>query len=208
MTGDRQGESDDFQAVVTALIPPRTTHFTFRRRGAGVLTWRDVIELWQGDAAFRDCFTAALGEAPYEHFFFETPALTELSVAEPFECVVVDAPQLAHCVAEADTFAAHIGDGRGTDGARTFPNLGGDAWLVAPCENGPLDHYAHLAKFVREANSAQRHSFWKEVGRAVERRLGGEPIWLNTEGTGVHWLHMRLDSAPKYYVHEPYRGLR
>ena len=30
------------------------------------------------------------------------------------------------------------------------------------------------------------------------------PTWVSTAGGGVAWLHVRLDSAPKYYTHRPY----
>jgi hypothetical protein len=29
-------------------------------------------------------------------------------------------------------------------------------------------------------------------------------MWLSTSGLGVAWLHIRLDSTPKYYQHQPY----
>jgi hypothetical protein len=32
-----------------------------------------------------------------------------------------------------------------------------------------------------------------------------EKIWMSTCGTGVYWLHLRLDSKPKYYTYAPYR---
>jgi len=28
---------------------------------------------------------------------------------------------------------------------------------------------------------------------------------LSTAGMGVYWLHVRLDTRPKYYQHTPYR---
>ena len=28
---------------------------------------------------------------------------------------------------------------------------------------------------------------------------GAMPTWLSTAGMGVSWLHVRLDSQPKYY---------
>ena len=36
-------------------------------------------------------------------------------------------------------------------------------------------------------------------------RVGAAPVWLNTAGAGVPWLHARLDGGPKYYHHAPYR---
>jgi hypothetical protein len=86
-----------------------------------------------------------------------------------------------------------------------FPNLGNDALMVVPCPLAPPSAYAHIGAFVRQAPEAQRHALWKLVGAAMERRLGGKPVWLSTAGAGVSWLHVRLDDRPKYYGYGPYR---
>ena len=91
-----------------------------------------------------------------------------------------------------------------------FDSLGGDAVLVAPCERGPRTQYAHLGAFVREASAPQQAALWKAVGHALKRALAnrGDSVatWLSTEGSGVPWLHIRLDSRPKYYHHAAYRA--
>ena len=51
-------------------------------------------------------------------------------------------------------------------------------------------------------------AFWQEVGKQMEIRLRQDPgrsVWLSTSGLGVYWLHMRLDSYPKYYTHDEYK---
>jgi hypothetical protein len=68
---------------------------------------------------------------------------------------------------------------------------------------------AHLGSFVRRAGAAQQAAFWREVGETVARSLaarGEAPTWVSTEGSGVAWLHVRLDARPKYYHHAPYRA--
>merc|ERR1712241_203055 len=49
---------------------------------------------------------------------------------------------------------------------------------------------------------------WQELGQTLSERLrqvGSQTnIWVNTDGRSVHWLHVRLDSRPKYYRHSPY----
>ena len=46
---------------------------------------------------------------------------------------------------------------------------------------------------------------WHSVGQAVCGALSDQPIWISTSGLGVAWLHIRLDSSPKYYQHQPYK---
>ena len=87
----------------------------------------------------------------------------------------------------------------------TFGNIGGDALLVAPCPEGVGTDFSHLASFTKTASPSAQHALWTEVGDALTSRIGTRPIWLSTAGHGVAWLHVRLDSRPKYYSYEPYR---
>jgi hypothetical protein len=46
------------------------------------------------------------------------------------------------------------------------------------------------------------------VGTEMKKRLkslNGNTVWMSTSGLGVHWVHMRMDSNPKYYSHKPYK---
>lgn len=161
-----------------------------------------VLTGWREDAGFRAWFNALLADVPYTEFRWETPAVTAATLARPFECVVLDAPGLARRpdpAAFADHFPGAVA------GVAVFPNLGGDATLIAPCPLADSSAYGHLAAFVRLAPEAQRDALWRAVGEVMTRRAGAEPIWLSTAGAGVPWLHVRLDDRPKYYGHAPYR---
>ena len=70
---------------------------------------------------------------------------------------------------------------------------------------GAPEAYGHLASFLREAPPAQVCALWEQVGRAVRESIGSEPCWVSTAGMGVAWLHVRIDSWPKYYRHDPYK---
>lgn len=75
---------------------------------------------------------------------------------------------------------------------------------MAPYPEHENSAYAHLAKFVRNAPDRQTHEIWRVVAEALEGHIGTAPVWLSTAGLGVYWLHIRLDSRPKYYRHRPY----
>lgn len=89
-----------------------------------------------------------------------------------------------------------------------FSSLGGDALLIAPCPGGESSAYAHLGAFVRHAPTERIDSLWQAVGEQLQQRLGHRPVWLNTAGGGVAWLHVRLDDTPKYYAYAPFRNPR
>ena len=90
-------------------------------------------------------------------------------------------------------------------GVSAFANLRGDAMIVVPHPLVAPSAYGHLAAFMRDAPAAQVHALWQRIGLAVQERLNDRPLWLNTAGAGVAWLHVRLDSRPKYYRYAPYR---
>ncbi len=171
--------------------------------GASPLGWAEVIHLWQGDSGFRAFFISLLQEAPFLALRWETPAVTQMTLNQPFEFVLLDSPDLA-VAPDPSAFAEHF-DKAGDGDVVEFPNLGGDAVLVAPCPLKASLDYSHLAAFLRNAPAAQQHSLWQAVAAAMRRRLGSRPLWLSSAGGGVPWLHLRLDDRPKYYGHAPYR---
>ena len=192
-----------WDASADDLDPGRVRRFVLRRDGMR-LRYGDVLALWQGDGAFRSFFVSLLAAAPFEAFFWECPPISAANADRTFEFVLVGCAALANLPPDPHAFARHC---RGApDGIATFCNLGRDARLVAPCPEAPLAAYPHIAAFARNAPERQQHALWSAVGSEVERQLGAHPLWLSTSGLGVAWLHVRLDSYPKYYSFGPYRA--
>ena len=184
----------------------RLEHGTWRLQAAAggrALTWREVLDHWRQDPAFADAFTETLAAMPWRVFRWETPPLTAADRDTTFECVVVDSPGLP-TTPDPAPFAEHLRRANSRP-VVSFPNLGGDAVLVVPCQLVDPTAYTHLASFVRQAPRAQQRALWREVARAMEDRLDRQPVWLSTAGGGVAWLHVRLDDRPKYYAHTAYR---
>jgi len=194
-----------YNAETTSLIQGRVLHFRLAC-GDRQLAWSDVIRMWQDAESFRRFFVATLQNVPFSAFFWETPPVTELTTHKNFEFVIVEAKQLVGVPPDHQAFASYFTPANSGSSVVEFPNLGGDASLIVPCPAGPLSAYSHIASFTREAPDAQQHQLWKMVGAALERNLGTQPVWLNTSGAGIHWLHIRLDSTPKYYTYNPYRA--
>ena len=148
-------------------------------------------------------FISVLAGTEYGAFRWETPPLVTGNQERPFEFVLLDSPGL-DTPGDATAFASHFTNPATGDGVIAFSNLGGDALLVVPQPLGPAMFYGHLAAFTRQAPREQNHALWQAVGRNMRERIGEQPIWLSTAGGGVPWLHVRLDTRPKYYGHEPY----
>ena len=168
------------------------------------LKFEDVVSLWERDGLFSEFFVSVLRASSFDTFFFECPPVTRATIRRDYEHVTVRAHRFRS--ASASDFQSHF-DGCAM-GAVTFANLGGDAQLVAPCPRSADHHqYGHIAAFTRGAAMPQQVELWKLTGltmrQTLERRSAAR-TWLNTEGSGVPWLHVRMDSTPKYYHHMAY----
>jgi hypothetical protein len=173
---------------------------------AAILSWSEVLSLWSC-SPFAAFFSTLLQQSPFAAFYWEcAPVSTANAESTAFEYVTVRAHAFAP--ASPHDFAEHLDRCPKDVAAKSFANLGGDAVLVSPCDRGPAD-YSHLAAFSRSASMPQQAAFWAAVATALEgalqTRSQSQPTWVSTEGSGVPWLHVRLDSRPKYYHYPPYR---
>lgn len=169
------------------------------------ILYSEIIQFWQYNQEFRTFFISLLANAPFSAFFWETPAISHANINQVFEFVLVDSPYLANIKANPRDFAPHFATANPNELILRFQNLGNDALLVVPCPQASISVYGHIAAFMRQAPEAQKHALWQCVGLALEEQLNQYPTWVSTSGLGVYWLHIRLDSRPKYYTYSPYR---
>lgn len=171
-------------------------------RNSNPATVDDVILGFRTDESFRVGWNSTLAEIQFTAFRWETPPVTIASRNDNFECVILNDPHLDR-TPDPTSFSEYFA-GTAT-GIAVFPNLRKDAMMIVPCPIADHAAYGHLAAFVRHAPSSQRDALWKTVGEVWGKRVSQTPVWLSTAGAGVPWLHVRLDSVPKYYWHVPYR---
>ena len=164
--------------------------------------------------------------SPFLAYRLETPVVDLNRKHREFEFVLLNSPGLERSENQLP-FARQIENAESEELAIVFPNLGRDAVLIVPtpriradrvnqmsADSGAISlesdsgqvNYCHLASFLRTASWEQANDFWQKVGTAMAERLSDQPVWLNTAGGGVAWLHVRLDDRPKYYGYRPYRG--
>ncbi|MEO0727797.1 MAG: hypothetical protein AAFZ63_24850 [Bacteroidota bacterium] len=166
-----------------------------------LLTFAELARLWRTDSTFVQWYTQLLAASPFAAFFWEHPPIRTNTLEQPYEFVLVESPTLARVSADPSSFRSFFGEAL----AVSFPNLRGDAQLVAPSPT-PEENFPHLASFCRRAKPDQLQAFWQTVGELFEHWTTTETRWLSTSGLGVYWLHVRWDLKPKYYTHAPYRN--
>lgn len=169
------------------------------------LTWEHVLNLWQYDPKFTKMFCDTLTGVGMDALFWETVPLVDAGSASTiaFECTVINAGDNLKNDASATAFNDRFSTCKTDDSTViSFPNKGNDAMLVAPCPHNktPLEkneYNAHLSTFLRGADKDHRINLWKMVSTTI--RDTTTPRWISTDGSGVPWLHVRLDTRPKYY---------
>ena len=165
---------------------------------------RVLADLAQGHR-IAELLTEDLRTDPSPGYFFECAPFSSESLDLPLIYGVFDSRSVASLRANSGPFARKL---MGPAPVHTFANLSGDALLVAPRALQPHHAWPHLATFLRGAPEPQISAFWRAAGEACLTRLADRPgpLWLSTSGLGVHWLHLRLDSRPKYISHRPFRS--
>ncbi len=173
-------------------------------QGRCQLSFREFFCLLENDSDFARWYGQTLAGCTFAAFFWEHPPLTTDTFKNQAEFVLIKSSSLARLRPEAAPFESQFALHPSAD-VITFPNLGGDALLIVPTPLGPIEAYPHLATFLRNAPAKQVRSLWKTAALAVRENLSRTPRWLSTAGLGVSWLHLRLDTRPKYYRFEPYK---
>lgn len=164
-------------------------------------SFRSYLDWLEHDHEFASWYTGLLRGADYGAFFWEHPPLCNSNIDLEAEFVLLDSPALARLRPDPGPFDSHFDTDKEIV---AFRSLCGDALLIAPSPCEPLAACAHMAVFVRDAPLSLVGRLWRETGRAMRESMGDQNIWLSTSGMGVSWLHIRLDSYPKYYQHRPY----
>jgi hypothetical protein len=165
----------------------------------------DVIRHWRTSYEFRDFYISILKESSFDAFFWEHPPLTKSNASKAYEFVLVNSPQLSRVRADPNPFLVQFRSKTASQSIIAFENLGKDAELIVPCPMVVESKYAHFADFVRNAPKDQMHELFVVLANSLENKMGDKPTWVSTSGLGVYWLHIRLDTRPKYYSYQPYK---
>ena len=173
--------------------------------GGATMEFQQVLNAWLDDHSFRKFFSSSIVDSGFPGLRWETPPLTRDSLARDFEFALINSPSFCCRKTDPETFRLQF-SAAGDQKVITFKNIGGDATMVVPVPLVGDDHYGHLASFLRGAPDSQVHSLWQTVANRVWSMISDTPIWLNTAGGGVAWLHVRIDSRPKYYSYGPYQN--
>ena len=171
------------------------------------MIWREFIEELHAKE-FLDFWIEVLQNQPYEAYRLEFKPFSKSQQGDSVRFAVIDASRsFEGMTANPAAFQKKFQENDGQVAA--FSNLGGDATLIAPRAMPDVRSqvYVSLASFVRKAPLDQVEVLFQEVGAQLDLHISksSAPVFLSTAGLGVPWLHVRLDSVPKYYNYQPYK---
>lgn len=191
------------QAFIAMPLPGEVTRYTT----ALPLTFERALHLMQDNEEFRTLLTDAVRDCGLQAVYFETPPITATSAAtQPFEFILKNDPMLGEKQVDLTAFADKLNI-EGVADVITFKNRAGDADFVVPHIQQEISTsaYVHIAIFLRLAPKSQIDSFWQLLASTALARLDEKFTYISTSGKGPSFLHLRLDSSPKYYTYQEYR---
>jgi hypothetical protein len=169
------------------------------------ISHREFLKLLSENDTFINWYSLFLANSNFDAFFWENKPVSRNNLDEIYECTLVKSITLAHVLPDKSTFDSYF---KPHKNAVAFPNLGGDAQLIVPCPvSSDSTLYTQIGSFVRQAPDNQITDFWQLVGKEMLNTIQNQPRWLSTSGLGVYWLHVRIDSVPKYYQTEEYKTI-
>lgn len=166
------------------------------------LSFANFLSCLIGNKEFREFYNQILVNSEFDAFFWENPPCSIENLNQDYEFVLVKSKIFSKLKADSKTFSKHFIEDKS---AVDFPNLGKNAQLIVPTPKSELESYTHLGDFVRNALNEQIHDFWQLVGKVYKSEINQGKRWLSTHGLGVHWLHVRVDTVPKYYHFKAYK---
>lgn len=173
----------------------------FTRNGSK-LSFQEVFHLWQSRET-SGYFLAGIKNLGFDQFYWEHPALTEENLHLPYECMLLKTDHFNRRTVDTTSFSKYL---QNDEAVAVFDNLGRNARLVVPTQKSDPEHYKHLGAFLNFAPEKQVIEVFQALGKAILEELkSSKTIWLSTAGLGVIWLHIRLDTVPKYYKTKTYK---
>ncbi len=161
-------------------------------------TWVQVARALADDADFCDLWNQTWADLPFDFEWKPVPIHPYTAETHPFFAIAFPAQFRP---ADPSDFQRYLEALKPAELTAKFTNFSGDAQLLIPAERGD---YGHIAAFCRTAMPEMWRSLWQQTGKMCLTAITQQtPIWCNTHGHDVPWLHIRFDSRLKYAAFPP-----
>lgn len=155
------------------------------------MRWKKVISDWK-EGANLPCYPRNIRK----QFFWETSYIDK-EMKEEYDEKFIESERLEQQEYNPEAFLEYI-ENSDNDYVTSFPNLKKDSMLVIPIPRS--SNFTSLKFFMDFSSDRQYRYFWRRVAEEIENMLlEHEGVWVSTHGLGVPYLHVRIDTYPKYY---------
>ena len=172
--------------------------FTFADERGALFSWVQLARALAKDEAFQELWNQTWADLPFDFEWKPVPIHPYTARTHPFFAIAFPAE---FRTANSHDFRRYLDALGPQEMTATFQNFSGDADLVVPRDVGT---FGHIGAFCRTAPREMQRALWRQVGEmclgAIAQR---KPVWCNTHGHGVPWLHVRFDSRLKYSAFPP-----
>lgn len=157
-----------------------------------------------------------LSGAKIHGFYWECVPVSKATLAKPFEFVLI--PCKFTEPFNIKSFHDKKERFNNSEKAISFKNLKKDADLIIPTiptnqhntSATAFQHFRQIGSFMLEEDKQRSTALWQQVARTFKDQLNNinpdHPIWMSTDGRGEPWLHIRLDTKPKYTKYVEFRN--
>jgi hypothetical protein len=171
------------------------------------ISFDDAMILLVYSPEFRAFCTYVMGLIPFDQYYWY---MGKINNTESFKFFIkkwkskntVITPDGEEIVKEDLTsFKEHLDKIPFNKDTTIFTNKNADAYLMIPkYYPNKTNTYSTIANFMKYAPKKQINNFWKDIGNEAllltSKKYG--PIYINTHGDGVSYLHVRFDFKYKY----------
>ena len=136
-------------------------------------------------------------------FFWETSCVTK-SLSTEYKEKYIENNELHKMKQNYQSFAKKINASQHKD-VLSFFNLSKTSLLVVPKPRSNKK-FTTLKQFMDNATEKQQKVFWRKVVSCIHKMLKThDKVWVSTHGRGVPYLHVRIDTVPKYYLTKQFK---
>ena len=162
------------------------------------MKWREKIKEWlEGNY---QKYPSSINQS----FFYETSPITR-TMNSKYEDKYIENKYLSKMKEDNSPFKKEIMKSKNKN-VTSFFNLSKDAYLIIPIPR-KNKIFTTLKDFMDNASKTQQKALWKRVALSIIKMLKNhKKVWISTHGTGVPYLHIRIDVKPKYYQTTKYKN--
>lgn len=195
-------ESTKYKFTLSKLSQQQDKYELYK--GSEEVTYYHFLRQMKVNKDLRQLFINTLRDSRFLKFRLEMPPISAHLKNLAFEFILLDSPGL-QSTPDIESFAEHFNQPSGQLYA-TFLNFSKTSTLIVPTPFGAktAKRYASIGPFMKKSNNKKQRAQADQLVRqvAIEGAAAFEKTtktYISTAGGGVAWLHVRLDSRPKYY---------